>query len=362
MSNLEHVTVYRQPGRFGGWPANYGIWSWDNEIVVAFTLGYMDLGAGFHKRDSRRPFVTMQARSLDGGVSWEVAEMPLHSPQGVPLSAYEHQAADAPGLRPLDPQRDLFPLEEPLDLSHPDLALMCGRTGLHAGALSWLYASTDRCQHWAGPYRLPDFGLPGISARTVYLVDGRDSCTLFLTAAKSDGREGRVFCVRTEDGGMNWRFLSWIGPEPAGYSIMPSTVRLPDGALLTAIRRKGTVAGGDDYWIELYRSEDGGASWEMSHPRVAVNGGNPPAMIMLADGRICLTYGYRLPPYGIRAKLSDDQGLGWGQEIVLRDDGGDADLGYPRTVQRPDGRVVTAYYFNDHLDGERYIGATIWEP
>jgi hypothetical protein len=29
-------------------------------------------------------------------------------------------------------------------------------------------------------------------------------------------------------------------------------------------------------------------------------------------------------------------------------------------VQRPDGTIVTAYYFNDHPGGERYIAATLW--
>jgi hypothetical protein len=38
------------------------------------------------------------------------------------------------------------------------------------------------------------------------------------------------------------------------------------------------------------------------------------------------------------------------------------DLGYPRTVQRPDGKLVTIYYFNDRPDTERYIAATIWDP
>ena len=75
-----------------------------------------------------------------------------------------------------------------------------------------------------------------------------------------------------------------------------------------------------------------------------------------------MTYGYRDAPYGIRAKLSIDEGVTWGEEIVLRDDGGNHDIGYPRTVQRPDGVMVTAYYYNDSPNGERYIAATLWEP
>ena len=43
-------------------------------------------------------------------------------------------------------------------------------------------------------------------------------------------------------------------------------------------------------------------------------------------------------------------------------DGGAWDLGYARTVQRPDGKIVTVYYFNDPSRPERYIGATIWDP
>ena len=49
----------------------------------------------------------------------------------------------------------------------------------------------------------------------------------------------------------------------------------------------------------------------------------------------------------------------WG---ILRDDGGGTDIGYPRTVQRPDGQIVTLYYFHDRPKGDRYIAATIWSP
>jgi len=51
----EHLEVYRQPGRFAGWPANYGIWSWGKEIVVSFTLGHMDLSGGFTHVTNRDP-------------------------------------------------------------------------------------------------------------------------------------------------------------------------------------------------------------------------------------------------------------------------------------------------------------------
>ncbi len=90
--------------------------------------------------------------------------------------------------------------------------------------------------------------------------------------------------------------------------------------------------------------------------------GNPPCLILLRDGRICLTYGYRGVPSSIRARLSSDGGENWGSEITLRDHAPEKDVGYTRTVQRPDGKIVTVYFFHDTRIGERYIEAAIWDP
>jgi len=35
----QSVVVYREAGKFCGWPANNGVWSWDNEILVGFEIG-----------------------------------------------------------------------------------------------------------------------------------------------------------------------------------------------------------------------------------------------------------------------------------------------------------------------------------
>jgi hypothetical protein len=363
---MRHITIYREPGRYAGWPANYGIWSWGDEIVVGFTLGYHKPDGGFHARDRERPFVGMQARSLDGGETWEVRRTPCRTPGDRGLSADEHMRHD------LGVGQVLSVADAPVDcpggvrFTHPDFALMCARSGLRAGARSWFYVSHDRCRSWEGPFKLPTFDQTGIAARTDYLVDGPEACTLFLTSAKPDGEEGRVFCARTTDGGRAFAFLSWIGPEPEGFAIMPSSVRLRGGRLLAAVRcREGRRdLKTERNWIDLYASDDGGATWDYLNrpaPDTGV-GGNPPAMVRLRDGRLCLTYGYRDAPFKMCARLSEDNGVTWGKEIVLRGNAGNHDIGYPRTVQRADGRVVTAYYFNDHADGERYIAATIWEP
>jgi hypothetical protein len=82
----------------------------------------------------------------------------------------------------------------------------------------------------------------------------------------------------------------------------------------------------------------------------------------LTDGPLCLIYGYRARPFGIRARTSSDRGKTWGDAVVLRDDGGSRDLGYVRSVVRPDGKVVAIYYYHDHSRPDRYLAATIWDP
>jgi hypothetical protein len=377
VSDIQHVTIYRAPGRFAGWPANYGIWSWGDEIVVGFVVGQFKASVRGHACDHEQPFVTMQARSLDGGLTWDTERMPgpdgapIRSPGGRALSADEHVIAPLRAATALTAGLPYHPTRCPgIKFTHPDFALLCGRTGLTAGAVSWFYTSTDRCRSWDGPYALPDFGLPGIAARTDYLVSSPDECLLFLTAAKSNGEEGRPFCARTTDGGRTWRFVAWIGPEPAGYAIMPSSARLASGRILTAIRCSAPDLAGNERqtWIDLYASEDDGATWQAAGRPVsrAGNWGNPPSMIRLRDvgesDALALTYGYRDAPYGTHARISRDGGAAWGEEIVLRADGGCRDLGYPRSVQRSDDKIVTVYYYNDDPDRERYIAATVWEP
>ena len=349
--DARHVPIYKEKGRFGGWPANHGAWIWGNEIVVGFSRGYYkDLGAERHNIDRDKPEQHLLARSVDGGETWTIEDPASNGyliPQGEALHGVElpgvtiKPAVDCPGG---------------IDFTHPDFALTARMSSSDAGA-SRFYYSLDRAKTWKGPFKLPLFDQPGVMARTDYIVYGPDECLLVLTASKSNGQEGRPFCARTTDGGKTWTFLGFIGPEPKGYAIMPSTVRLDGDALLTAIRVKEDGKS----WIDAYASDDRGATWTFLNRAAPDTGeGNPASMIRLQDGRVCLTYGYRAAPFGMRARISGDGGNTWGDEIHLRDDGSGRDLGYPRTVQRPDGALVTMYYYQDAEQPERYIAATMW--
>ncbi len=341
---VTHVIVHKEQGRFGGWPANHGIWSWGNEVVVGFELGYFKDNPRGHDIDRDKPAEHVLARSLDGGETWKLERpaglKPPPSTQvaGVPTAADGRQPVDCPGG---------------IDFTHPGFAMTLRMTSIHDGA-SRFYYSHNRGRSWEGPFKLPNLGLPGLAARTDYLVNGKHDLTAFVTAAKSNRQEGRVVSIRTRDGGKSWSFVSFIGPEPEDYAIMPSSLRLGPTEILTAIRRRR--------WIDVWRSNDNGESWRFVNQAALSTGGNPPHLVDLGDGRIVVTFGYRLQPFGIRARISDDHGLSWSNDSVLRDDGGGGDLGYPRSVLRPDGKLVTVYYFNDDAHKERYISGTIWTP
>lgn len=345
--SIENGVLYKETGRYGGWPANHGIWSWGNEILVGFELGYFKFSDRGHSIDYSKPAEHVLARSMDGGKTWKL-ERPkgLQPPPsvkiaGVPAGGDGKEAMDCPGG---------------LDFSKPGFIFTARMADIHIGPSRYYY-SNDKGRQWQGPCKLPDFGQPGIAARTDYIVNGKHDMTVFLTAAKSNSKEGRVIAARTTDGAKTWKMLSFVGPEPEGndFAIMPSSVKLDNGRMLTSIRHRR--------FIDLYGSNDNGSTWHHVSTPVPDSGrGNPSSMIKLKDGRLALVYGYRAEPYGIRARLSSDEGKTWSDDIVLRADAGNWDLGYPRSVQRPDGKVVSVYYYNDSPETERYIGVTIWQP
>ena len=365
---MRRVTIFRQAGRFAGWPANYGMWHWGDEIVVGFTLGTHKTVARSHAIDKSRPFTNMQARSLDRGATWAVEAFAGALPGGRGLSADEHMNKGLRLAEVMSAESGSIP-PQPLNFRHPDFALMLARTGLKRGVFSFFYLSYDRCRSWDGPFRLPMFGGTGIAARSDYLIRAEHSALLFLTANKADGAEGKVICVRTDDGGQSFQLVSEVGGEPQGagdFAIMPASLRLPKGRLLCARRCRDGASGLT--WIDLYASDDGGRSWRFLNRPVAFqqrgHSGNPPCLKQLADGRLLLIYGNRDGPYQICARISGNEGRSWGGEIVLRSGGGNGDIGYARAVALDDDSVVAAYYFNDRADGdgERFIEATRWQP
>ena len=94
--------------------------------------------------------------------------------------------------------------------------------------------------------------------------------------------------------------------------------------------------------------------------------GHPADLLQLADGRLLCSYGLRSgihsDPGGIRATFSEDNGETWQieKEVRIRKDFLNIDIGYPESMQMPDGRILTVYYFN--MFGRYFLGQTVWKP
>lgn len=383
VKNAQHVVVYYQPDRFAGWPANNGAFMFENdEMLVGFTE------APYKKRNGHnadKPFLNWLARSTDGGLTWSTAD-----PEG-----YAGDFGDEPELKTLD---------NAIEYTKPGFAMRVVGAAYHGaedGRAHFFY-TYDAGKTWNGPYGFgsilswPAFqgsGLDELTPRTDYIVQDSNSCLLFFSARQKEKfASDRLFCIQSTDGGKTYEFVGWvIGPEGADYpgdsvevplfedasknpaanacrAAMSQSKKLPDGSIVSVIRRKYIIeAAADKNWIDAYVSKDNGKTWSYLST-IAGTGeenGNPPAMTITKDGRLCVVYGERATGT-IRVQYSSDLGHTWTIPQVLMDgfwseDMEFNDLGYPRVLTRADGKLVAVYYYSTS-EHPHHLRATIWQP
>lgn len=202
---------------------------------------------------------------------------------------------------------------------------------------SWTMRSDDGGATFTSPARCPVSSPHG----PVVMRDGR---LIYLGKLFPEGMDrpfGIVSCAESRDG-LHWDVLGEVPlPENVtnGQFHEPHVIELNDGALLCLIRYHYPNGG-----LGIYKSvsRDGGRTW--STPEDMGIHGSPPHLLRHSSGAIVLTYGWRHAPYGQRARISRDDGATWSDEIILRDDGPDGDLGYPCSIELPGGDILTVYY------------------
>ena len=184
-----------------------------------------------------------------------------------------------------------------------------------------------------------------------------------LTRAHED-RKTAVYS--SDDRGRSWRHLSTVcdGRDPATTILRgptePAIIRTGSGRIVMLMR---TEPPDGHLWQSV--SQDEGATWQQAW-KTPLYAGSPPNLLLLANGALVCTYGYRGGRYhkpesaGIRATVSYDEGDTWEKARVLRDDFPNIDIGYTSSAQLLDGRVLTVYWYNMF---ERYfLAGTVWSP
>jgi hypothetical protein len=170
--------------------------------------------------------------------------------------------------------------------------------------------------------------------------------------APSGPSRTEVHLMISEDKGTTWKYSAPIAQDPKATFNETSVYETPKGDLIAFLR----TAGLNDH-LCIARSRDHGKTFE-KWEEVGFQG-HPFHAIRLPNGRALLVYGYRHKPFGIRARVLDPEcnDIADSSEVVLREDGGGVDLGYPWATMISNNRALVVYYFNK-ADGPRTIEGT----
>jgi sialidase-1 len=198
----------------------------------------------------------------------------------------------------------------------------------------WMIRSTDGGVNWSTKYDC----LVSSPHGPIALWDGR-----MLYPGKDLWRPGeRVGVCQSTDDGQSWQWLSTIQPRPgdnpAEYHELHG-IEAKDGRIIVHIRNHNKPNAGETLQTE---STDGGKTW--STPRSIGVWGLPSHLTRMEGDRLLMSYGYRKPPFGNQARVSEDNGKTWSEPVTISDDGAGGDLGYPSTVQLDNGEFVTVWY------------------
>lgn len=177
-----------------------------------------------------------------------------------------------------------------------------------------------------------------------------DGTVLFMMA----DQDLNLTLARSTDAGRSWDFatgtVAWADADKGHFDEV-TALRLRDGTLLAALRREIPGCEGEGFEDTMItRSEDDGRTW--SAPERMVNTAEVHVCLtQLADGRLLATHSTYHLPYGARAILSTDQGRTWDLEHPV-DLSISADLyvGWPVTLQLPDGDLITSYAGTTYLE------------
>jgi len=348
----EHAVVYRREDEFASHPYVSGFWETGaGHLVANFSTRKVDylgdpdnLSHNNLGRNSGGGTVTV--RSEDRGRTWHEAKRAADD-----VRTPQPRAGEAP---------DSLAEIGPIDYTNKDVLVANSSTAFGAPeSRAFVRVSKDAGLTWSRSVMLPLDGLQSLSAINSATVRPDGRCLLFMFEVSKDGWNRHNLVYRSTDDGTSFHFMSFITPKDDPFAagsgdwkgpyafgghrwFYPRGLMLPNGRILCVLRcqRDPTSV----MWTELYKSDDGGQTWQFLS---RVNDfGEPSSPVRMRDGRLVMVYGYRMPPYGVRAVVSEDEGLTWGSEIIVRDDGGSWDLGYPNAWEAGPGRIGTIYYFN----------------
>lgn len=357
MRILEHTTIYADPAYYAAFPSIVA--RPDGELLVAFRRApdRRRFFAGRHTHTDPNSYLVL-VRSQDAGRTWtREPELIYAHPFGGSQDPCMVQLQDG-SLLVSSYAWMLLPEEGVSQAAAEPRWRVYGWPFTFLGG--YLMRSTNGGRSWQGPIIPPEgegraHYFPGVAIPACNrgaMVQARDGMLYWLVQHSLESRPRHTILGLqvSGDGGLMWEDRGIAVADDQVVFNETSLIETPAGDLVAFIRTDGF----EDHGV-VARSTDRGKSWTWQDMGVI---GHPYHAARLPDGRVFLVYGYRHPPFGIRARLLDPECRHFdAPELVLRDDGGSTDLGYPWACALPDGRLLAVYYFNQ-ADGTRYIAGT----
>lgn len=355
VSVSETVTVYEDARFYTAFPSI--VRRPDGELLVAFRRApeRRAFGEGVSHTDANSYLVSV--RSSDGGRTWSKEPQLIYAhPFGGSQDPCMVQLRDGTILctsyawAPLI-STAMEKLKQPIT-RHGNFAFLGG----------FLLRSSDGGRTWGDRIIPPSctgeanhdiFGARLPAYNRGAMCEGRDGKLYWVVASSQTNAPARTsnHLLVSEDKGSTWKYSSVVAADEKVEFNEASIYETPRGDLVAFLR---TANFGDATCIA--RSTDGGKSftWKEAGFR-----GHPHHALRLPDNQVLLVYGYRHRPFGIRARILNAEctDAAEAEEMVLREDGGNGDLGYPWATLVSENRVLVVYYFNK-ADGIRHIAGT----
>ena len=355
-ADLRHVVIYENPKFYAAFPSI--VKRADGELIVAFRRAPERTAFGERHTEHTDPnSYLVLVRSKDNGQTWsKEPELIFAHPFGGSQDPCMVQLRDGTILctsyawARLDPAA-ITKLKQPIS-KHGNFVFLGG----------YLVKSIDGGKSWERPFIPPAlefepnhdiFGSKIPAYNRGALCEGRNGNLYWAVAASRTNAPGRtsLHLLASTNKGANWSYSSVMAEDDKVEFNETSVYETPARDLVAFIR---TANYGDQTVIA--RSKDGGKSftWKGAGFR-----GHPHHAIRLPDNRVLLVYGYRHAPFGIRARILNAEctDAETSKEIILREDGGNVDLGYPWATLVSDKEALVVYYFNK-ANGPRHIAGT----
>ena len=359
IKKIEDRTVYAGENFYSTFPSV--VRRPDGELLLAFRRApdRRVLGGGKYRHTDPNSYLVL-VRSKDSGQTWsKEPELIYAHPYGGSQDPCMVQLSDGSilctsyGWARLETEQ-VSKLKQPLFVNSKNFVFMGG----------YILRSQNNGRSWdpiiPAPTKIdPTLGIFG------------EPIPAFNRGAMCEGANGRLYWVSqvfssttpaytenhlmiSDDKGLTWTYSSVVAADPKVQFNETSIYETPKKDLVAFMR---TDAYNDH--LAIARSTDGGKSFTWSDGGVI---GHPYHAVRLPDKRVLLVYGYRHVPYGIRARVLNAEctDAATAPEVVLRDDGGAPDLGYPWVTVLSKKRALVVYYFNK-ANGPRTIESTLVE-